>query len=340
MSDRDRAYRILGLDTGASREEIDEAYEDLKAVWHPDRFADKPELQAKARERQKAVENAYQALQEDQEDKRSSSLHAAASPPDRRDGLTGRGPSILDDTLSERIGKSKRRRFPIWTALFALVAVAVVISFLRWSPVDVESDSESAEQETISKDLKAERSVPDEVDKVEVPLEESPEVEEVEEVPASTPPSGARPEPPVESREVQPSPSVEETPPSPSIQPAVDEPEPEVAVSTEEVEAPEDQEASAAGEEETAISELAERSFQILRAKSDVANQLVEGSLAGFTFKDWKALEQSPNEVYVDLIAEMNAENREMHFVWSVDVEAQSVKPMSQAARDLQVRER
>jgi hypothetical protein len=92
--------------------------------------------------------------------------------------------------------------------------------------------------------------------------------------------------------------------------------------------------------EEPVRSEVAERAFQILRAKSALANQLVEGGFTEYSFRDWKALERGATEVYVDLLVDSIPDDREVHFVWSVDVEAQSVRAMSQAARELQARDR
>jgi uncharacterized protein YjbI with pentapeptide repeats len=49
MSELEQYYRILGLDTGASLEEINQAYKDLVFIWHPDRIPkDNQRLLAKA----------------------------------------------------------------------------------------------------------------------------------------------------------------------------------------------------------------------------------------------------------------------------------------------------
>jgi curved DNA-binding protein CbpA len=39
MPDYDALYRILGLQPGASLEEIDESWKLLVNAWHPDKFA-------------------------------------------------------------------------------------------------------------------------------------------------------------------------------------------------------------------------------------------------------------------------------------------------------------
>jgi outer membrane biosynthesis protein TonB len=332
MIEIDSAYRILGLERGATSEEIEEAYLELREVWRPDRFSDNEELRAKAERKQRAVEDAYQVIKE----KLSKSATQTIS--EKENG--GRGPSLLDDTFSERMGKSKQK-FPIWIILFGLVAVAVVISFFTWSPVEVESEPEPSATEKLLAEMRA-KEVKEEEASEEDNLTPAPQEDILADQPESTEsadrPVVTSPEPPLERPKetpepppVQPKKSATPVAPPPVDTPTKQEPIPEAS---------EDAAAEPAPEEEPVVSELAERSFQILRAKSDLANQLVEGTIDNLSYKEWKAVERSDSEVYVDLIAEVTSEGRDAHFVWAVDVEAQSVKPMSQAARDLQSEER
>lgn len=55
-------FRVLGLHPGASAEEIREAYLDMVKVWHPDRFAHDPGLQARAGDKLRQINIAYGAL--------------------------------------------------------------------------------------------------------------------------------------------------------------------------------------------------------------------------------------------------------------------------------------
>jgi len=55
-------YGILELEPGASRKMVKQAYRDLSIVWQPERFADNPRLQHKAREKLKAINEAYHEL--------------------------------------------------------------------------------------------------------------------------------------------------------------------------------------------------------------------------------------------------------------------------------------
>jgi len=60
----DRAYRVLGLPRGASREEVHAAYRDLAQVWHPDRFQHSERLRAKADRNFARINEAYAALKD------------------------------------------------------------------------------------------------------------------------------------------------------------------------------------------------------------------------------------------------------------------------------------
>lgn len=62
MSGLDKYYQILGLNPGASEEEIKEAYRDLINVWHPDRFSNNQRLREKANEKLKEINIAYNKL--------------------------------------------------------------------------------------------------------------------------------------------------------------------------------------------------------------------------------------------------------------------------------------
>src|ERR687885_454465 len=59
---RRRRLEVLGLEPGATAQEIKTAYRDMAKVWHPDRFAHDPRLQQKAQERLKEINEAYRAL--------------------------------------------------------------------------------------------------------------------------------------------------------------------------------------------------------------------------------------------------------------------------------------
>jgi hypothetical protein len=58
----DKYYQILGLNMGASEEEIKQAYRDLANVWHPDRFPHSQRLRKKANEKIREINIAYEKL--------------------------------------------------------------------------------------------------------------------------------------------------------------------------------------------------------------------------------------------------------------------------------------
>lgn len=60
--DQSKAYELLGVKPGVSNRELKAAHRDLAKVWHPDRFLHDPRLQAKAQEKLKEINEAYELL--------------------------------------------------------------------------------------------------------------------------------------------------------------------------------------------------------------------------------------------------------------------------------------
>src|SRR5687767_5822767 len=56
------AYRQLEIEVRASEEAVRRAYLDLTKVWHPDRFGHDPALRAKAQEKLKSINAAYDLI--------------------------------------------------------------------------------------------------------------------------------------------------------------------------------------------------------------------------------------------------------------------------------------
>jgi len=59
-----RAYKVLGLYPGASRDEVKRAYRDLAQVWHPDRFEHNERLAQKAQRNLKRINEAFALLKD------------------------------------------------------------------------------------------------------------------------------------------------------------------------------------------------------------------------------------------------------------------------------------
>ncbi|MBA4416498.1 MAG: hypothetical protein C0392_01100 [Syntrophus sp. (in: bacteria)] len=58
----DKYFRVLGVSTHATHEEVKQAHRDLAKVWHPDRFPGDPRIQKKATENLAEINIAYEEL--------------------------------------------------------------------------------------------------------------------------------------------------------------------------------------------------------------------------------------------------------------------------------------
>lgn len=59
---KDEDYNTLDIEIGTPMDEITVAYRDLVAIWHPDNFRHSPRLQAKAEEKMKKINLAYERI--------------------------------------------------------------------------------------------------------------------------------------------------------------------------------------------------------------------------------------------------------------------------------------
>lgn len=76
-----RRLRVLGLDSGASLQDVERAYHDLVRVWHPDRFQHDERLRARAEEELKKINSAHDALVKHFANKMRGARREAAPPP-------------------------------------------------------------------------------------------------------------------------------------------------------------------------------------------------------------------------------------------------------------------
>jgi hypothetical protein len=121
MRDIDRCYKILELEPGASSEELKRAYRDLVKVWHPDRFVDDPQLQQKALEKLKEINEAYARLQSAQPSPQLKTRQPA--PHSQRPGTAPR-----PDGVGSR--GSRARRFGLGGGILFVLACALVMEVL------------------------------------------------------------------------------------------------------------------------------------------------------------------------------------------------------------------
>ena len=85
-----------------------------------------------------------------------------------------------------------------------------------------------------------------------------------------------------------------------------------------------------------AKTEESQAAFKFLTENSPIAGQLADNALEGYEWKEWKPIRDDPPVFLIDLIATSSVDDRDLHFVWEVDLERGSVRPLSQAARDLE----
>ena len=109
--------KTLGLEAGASREDVKKAYRDLSKVWHPDRFAEDPALQQKAEEQLKAINDAYRELQSYEPSVAPGGLGQDMRPPPRRN-------------MGERVIRPKQKFYPTERLPLVMTIVAIVVVLL------------------------------------------------------------------------------------------------------------------------------------------------------------------------------------------------------------------
>ena len=56
------AYAVLGLQPGASLQEVRQQFKNLVRRWHPDRFANDPQGRAEANDRLRVINSAYSTI--------------------------------------------------------------------------------------------------------------------------------------------------------------------------------------------------------------------------------------------------------------------------------------
>lgn len=80
---RNQCLSILELRPDATPTEIAKAYRQMALVWHPDRFANNPELKEKAHVKLAEINEAYKILEDLEEAQKNAELKPPTSPPHR-----------------------------------------------------------------------------------------------------------------------------------------------------------------------------------------------------------------------------------------------------------------
>ncbi len=117
-----RSYQVLGLRPGVSLEELKAAHRDLAKVWHPDRFGHDPRLQAKAQEKLKEINDAYDDLRFGKSKHRTPSRDYGSSR--KSENKTHARPAEPSGGAQNRETRPYTRRAPMrWQLVVAIVLV-------------------------------------------------------------------------------------------------------------------------------------------------------------------------------------------------------------------------
>jgi hypothetical protein len=103
-SEINRCYRALELESGASLEQVKQAWRDLVKVWHPDRFPNDAKLQRKAQERLKDINCAYEILEQ--------YLTSSTPPPHSRSSTSQTANPRQQQRSEPRASESKHTQTP------------------------------------------------------------------------------------------------------------------------------------------------------------------------------------------------------------------------------------
>ena len=78
------------------------------------------------------------------------------------------------------------------------------------------------------------------------------------------------------------------------------------------------------------------RAHDLLLKRSEAARKLVANEYDQYRFKEWKLVKSDPPEFLVEFLAVRARDGKELHFIWSIDMERLEIRALSQAARDLE----
>jgi len=153
-----------------------------------------------------------------------------------------------------------------------------------------------------------------------VPVETKPVRTPTKASPALTKPAPQPAAPPIEASAANPSPSAASEVAGLAAAAGKDTSAPE------NMPAPQVQAAPKAGQEE----------YRLLLEKSEAAARLVAGGYSTLSYRDWRVVQETPKETWIDLQATWVNGGAEASFIWAVNKENGSVRALSQAARNLE----
>jgi curved DNA-binding protein CbpA len=348
MEDIDQAYEILGLKSGASLRQVDEAYHDLRELWDPKRFSENPRLRIQAGEKKERIENAYEAIIEHL----SRNQSRRAGPKGRKEGesssnfatdSTQPSANLLEDAFSGRIS-GERKRVPAWLIVVLVIIAGLILSYLavRSSQERTETIRTAVQEEEESELTKLVQEVRGRYTERngESTSESAPERSQETSVTPPAKPKAPPPEPPtkrattVEKKTLPPARKEPEQPPPPLPAAALTErpPNDKPLLIREELGSLEEEPAEPveAGPPDDQLA-----AFTTLLRKSKTASKLVKGQIGTLNFVEWSIIQETSSEMWIDLVATW-ASGQEVHFFWSVNPSTGDVRPINQAARNLE----
>jgi hypothetical protein len=356
MAGIEQAYKTLGLNSGASLRQVDEAYRDLRAIWDPKRFSDNPRLRSQASDKKQEIEGAYETIIEHLS--RKSPQKAPDSPvTDQSPARTGApnpdrpSTNLFDDAFSDRVTQG-RRKIPVWAIMFLIVFAGLLLSYFALSPSKerteaIESTAADDEESELTKVVEEVRGryteseasstpvdTPEEARERVVPPEPKPEPEPVapKPVPRKTIPEKTRDaSPPRQEIVAQKPPQQPEPPPEPETAPEPERSSDKPLLVRDEILG----DGGTSEQIDDGPSDEQLEIFKTLLKGSATASKLVRGEIGTLDFAEWSVIQQTPSETWIDLVATWTS-GQEVHFFWSVNAGTGGVRPLNQAARNLE----
>jgi len=356
MSDIEKAYRTLGLETGASIKGVREAHRDLCLVWDASRFDDNPQIQKKALDQLGRIDEAFERLRvhhggaakpERTTASRPPLEKGAGQPADQAQKSQPGAPSLYEEIFQGKQDETGRR-LPVGI-IIAAIAVLVVLVICLGGPADQDEAEGSqivpAIEEALTMDGPMENFSSESGDSPSA-ADSDLDREPVELAQDSDPPDGSssqfQNDAPVEiGTDSQPSPRessrVENVEPEevPVVEPAPPEPSNKPVLQRDPLNLVEETQEPAG--QEVGEDEASNQALEILKGKSVVVRQLIEGEgVPGLSYQEWKTVRHNPPEFWIDVVTQQTTDSGELHLIWSVNTETGGVSPLSQAARDVE----
>jgi len=344
--DFERAFGVLELPPNASREAVEQAYRELSEVWDPSRFPTDERLRRRAAEQLTRIQEAYELLKDYHagEDSLLQELYgktkkgrAAPSHPQSKAGSQSPStpPSLADTVFAEpSSGPSKRLLLALVVGGVVIVVVLALLFLGRPAEAPAPADQGAAPAAATSAPVNEPAPPP--------PAQEQPgnaAGAEAPVTPKSEPQTPQATSTPLRSREEPPVPQQRSDSARPSREPGFVPPGPPKTNGTSPAPAPRRQPDNkpelVRGPEEGGVAPEEERRvLNVLGQKSPAAQSILDGNTDQFRVMSWRVTKKDGGEFWAHIVAE-SAVGGTTHLIWAVDPSRETIRPLSQAARDL-----